>query len=127
MPINQIFNKKVPIKLIIDIVNIIGIKDLDDTRDFYYSNIESKIEKMNEKLNELKQFYIPCKRKIYFTEIDNKKIITILRQTLKLYDYTIISKEKYMKDQKKKNIVLSIQKKITKTVRNTDTYVLSFD
>ena len=127
MPINQIFNKKVPIKLINELINIIGIKDLDDTREFYYSNIESKICDINEKLVELKPYYIPCKRKIYFNELDNKKIVTILRQVVKLYDYIVVSKEKYIKDKKRKNIVLSIQKKITKTVRNTDTYVLSFD
>lgn len=127
MPINQIFNKKIPIELITDLVNIIGVKDLDDTREFYYSNIDAKIDQIIEKLDKLKYYYIPCKRKVYFNDIDNKKIVTILRQTLKLYDYTIVSKEKYMKEQKKKSIVLTIQKKINKPVRNTDTYILSFD
>jgi hypothetical protein len=128
MPINQIFKKKIPEKLIVKILNTIGIKNMDDNREFYYTNIDNNISETIKCLERLKPYYLPCKKKVYFKNIDSKKIITILRQTLKLYDYIIESREKYIKETKKKCIVYTIHKKITnELVRNINSCTLSFD
>ena len=43
----------------------------------------------------LSQYYLPCKNKKYLECINTKKCITILRQLLKLYNYSYLdSKEK---------------------------------
>ena len=56
--------------------------------------------KICEKLNTLKEFYLPCKRKVYFDDLNHKKIITILRQSIKLLGYKIESREKLSQGQK---------------------------
>lgn len=128
MPINQLFIKQIPEFLIVKVLNIIGIKNFDDVRDFYFTNIDSNISDIIESLEDLKPYYLPCKKKVYFKNIDSKKIMTILRQTLKLYEYIIESKEKYIKETKKKCIVFTIQKKKTKQqIRNIKNCSLSFD
>ena len=55
---------------------------------------------MKEDLDVLSNYYLPCKRKIYFTNVNSKKIITILRQILKNHNYKINSVEKYSKGKK---------------------------
>ena len=60
------------------------------------------------------EYYLPCKSKIYFSDIVAKKIITILRQCLKLYNYNINYKEQYIKERKKKIQVYKIVNNNTK-------------
>ena len=62
--------------------------------------------------SELRKYYLPCKQKIYFNNINiltNKEAITILRQLLKIHDYDLNSREKFIKGTK-----YSIYKIITK-------------
>lgn len=58
------------------------------------------IEKINLLLPQLKEYYMNCKHKKYLENIDQKKCVTILRQLLRLYDYRVISMEKYHNGQK---------------------------
>ena len=51
---------------------------------------------MDQLIDVLKRFYLPCKIK-YITNINEKKCITILRQFLKCQNFTLNSKEKYVK------------------------------
>lgn len=46
------------------------------------------------------EFYLPCKYKKYLQNVDEKKCITILRQLLKVYNYNIVSSEKYSRGNK---------------------------
>ena len=48
----------------------------------------------------LEQYYIPCKARTYLNDINSKNIITILRQVVRLYGYSVISREKYIKGDK---------------------------
>ena len=62
--------------------------------------------------NDLRKYYIPCKQKIYFDNMNNltnKEAITILKQLLKIHDYDLNSREKFIK-----GIKYSIYKIITK-------------
>ena len=45
--------------------------------------------------NIFKKIYIPCKYKNYVLNLNPKKCITLLRQLVKLYGYTLNSCEKY--------------------------------
>ena len=55
---------------------------------------------MNQIIDELTKYYIPCKAKKYLDHLNEKKCITILRQFLKIHNHTLISKEKYIKGEK---------------------------
>jgi len=93
MAINQIFIKQPPLIIIDTLLNYIGIALKNEQR-FNYNIIEQNIERIIDILeNKLKQYYLLCKSRIYFTDITPKKIVTILRHCVKLYGYKIVSKE----------------------------------
>ena len=48
----------------------------------------------------LEQYYLPCKARTYLNDLNEKNIVTILRQCLKTKGYTICSREKYLKGDK---------------------------
>ena len=47
--------------------------------------------------DEIKSFYLPCKRDKYTTNLDNRALITVLRQFLKVYNHDLQSREKFIK------------------------------
>ena len=77
---------------------------------------------------ELEVYYLPCKRNKYLYDLNPKKMITILRQIVRCYDYFIFSKERYIQVV---NILLiklcQIKKIILKTRKKDETYIVSFD
>jgi hypothetical protein len=97
MTINQLLKKKPPIDLIMEILNFININSLDTEKTFSIKTLESTnvLIKAKPLLKDLGEYYLPCKYKQYFENINNRKLITILKQCLKVYDYKIISIEKY--------------------------------
>ena len=48
----------------------------------------------------LEEYYLPCKARTYLNDINEKNIITILRQLIRIYGYSIVSREKYIKGNK---------------------------
>ena len=129
MTINQLFKKKPSKELIIEVLNIYGIEDFNDLKQFTRKDLE-KLDLCNNLNNfacKLEEYYLPCKYKIYLQNINIKKSITLLRQLLKLYDYNVKSNEKYIKGEK--IIVYQILPKNTqkKQVNNNNKCVISFD
>tara|TARA_Y100001980_G_C14556566_1_gene348626 strand:+ start:9672 stop:10067 length:396 start_codon:yes stop_codon:yes gene_type:complete len=103
MPKNQLFKNYPTEEFVIGLLNIYGIQDFSDNHYFTKDDLENlnTIEKLNELKDTLSSYYIPCKAKIYINDINNhKKAITILRQFLKTQNYTLLSKEKYIKGNK---------------------------
>ena len=103
MPKNQLFKNYPTEEFVIGLLNIYGIQDFSDNHYFTKDDLENlnTIEKLNELKDTLASYYIPCKAKIYINNINNhKKAITILRQFLKTQNYTLLSKEKYIKGSK---------------------------
>lgn len=153
MVINQLFISKPPIELVTKLINAFGIKNINDSSEFSYIDMNMN---MNSNSNnspgsepisiisnlqkELSEYYIPCKRKIYFDmsgnagNIDNieqsKSLITILRQLLKLYNYNLSSREGYVNGIKNmiyKIVVNTKVKKIRKKRLPRKEFVINFD
>ncbi len=99
---NQLFRVSPDVKIITMILNIFGIVDINDNHSFTRKNlIDLKtVEKMDDIKEELNKYYIPCKSRKYLNDLNEKKCITVLRQFLKSYNHTLISKEKYIKSEK---------------------------
>ena len=100
---NQLFRKIPPKNVVINILNVFGLKDFDDQRYFSRKDLETLkcVESMNEKIKPLlSEYYLPCKSRTYLNDLTPKNVITILRQIVRLYDYNVISKEKYIKGDK---------------------------
>lgn len=102
MPKNQLF-KKIPTKEILNKVLLcFDIKDLYSKVSFCRKDIVrlNSVQKLNIITDELKEFYLPCKARTYLNDLNEKNIVTILRQILKHFNYNIISKEKYLRGEK---------------------------
>jgi hypothetical protein len=102
MVLNQLFAYRPPIELINKMLPKFGIKDLKDTTEFSFLDMEhiNTLSGIKNLENDIKECYIPCKRDKYANIIDNKAIINILRQFLKMHDYDLISREKFIKGTK---------------------------
>ncbi len=114
MVLKQLFISTPPIDLLKDIINGFGLKNLNDKKEFCYLDMDNlnTLNVFHTLENELRKYYLPCKQKIYLNDINlltNKEAITILRQLLKIHDYDLNSREKFIK-----GIKYSVYKIITK-------------
>jgi|TARA_B100000963_G_scaffold359945_1_gene388870 hypothetical protein len=89
-PSNELFNK---------VLNAFGLSGVDDNRCFSRKDLEyiKTVDTINALKTELEECYLPCKSRTYLNSLTEKNVITILRQILKTRNYTISSREKYMK------------------------------
>jgi hypothetical protein len=129
MTINQLFKKKPSKEFIKDILILYGLENFEDNKQFTRKDLKNlnlcdNISKISHKF---KDYYLPCKYKIYLQNISIKKSITLLRQLLKLYDYNVKSNEKYIKGEK--IIVYQILPKNSqkKKITSNNKCVISFD
>ena len=99
--VNQLFQLMPKINILYDILNCIGLNDLKNVNYFCIDNLK-KLDSVKKIYSlKLQKYYLPCKTKIYLNNLNEKKIITILRHFLKLFNYKLISKEKYINKKKK--------------------------
>lgn len=96
---DQLFKKNPSNELFQKVLNAFGLTDLNDKRSFSRKDLQyiKTVNKINELKNELNDCYLPCKARTYLSGLTEKNVITILRQILKTRNYTIVSREKYMK------------------------------
>lgn len=129
MTINQLFKNKPPLSLINELIKGYGLEDINDTKFFSRRDLEINkvVEFMNDFKEKISEYYLPCKKKIYFTDINSRKCITILRQCIKLYNYNLIGKEKYIKSEK--IIIYKISPNGNKIIENKKSKgcIISFD
>ena len=129
MTINQLFKNKPPLSLVNEMIKGYGLEDINDNKIFSRRDLELNkvVNFMNNFKEKINEYYLSCKKKIYFTEVNSKKCITILRQCIKLYNYTLVSKEKYIKSEK--IIIYKISPKGNKIVENNKSKgcIISFD
>ena len=128
---DQLFKNKPDMNLVNDTIRLFGLDDFNDTKLFTKQNmIDLKtVEKVNEIVPRLQDFYLPCKSKKYLTRLDEKKCLTILRQLLKQYNYNLLTKEKCIKGDKFNyyQIIQYSNKKINTKQQEERKIVLSFD
>jgi hypothetical protein len=99
---NQLFKKLPPIDLFERLVKIYGLTDINDCRKFTKDHLTKNktLEKIEGFREELEEYYLPCKTTKYLLDLDEKKLITILRQIAKVFDYHVTSNEKYLNSKK---------------------------
>jgi hypothetical protein len=102
MVYNQLFVEKPSLELLNKLITKIGLKDITDNTEFTIidMNLLNTIVSIKQIENDIQNCYIPCKRVKYAEKLDNKAIITILRQFLKVHDYDLQSREKFIKGTK---------------------------
>ena len=133
MVLNQLFISKPPFELLNNIIKHFGLKSINDTKQFSYldMNKHKTLTNFNTIESELNKYYLPCKKKKYFndvTTLTNKQAITILRQLLKVYNYDLFSKEKFIKGTKYSVYkIISKNDKIFDLNKKKKEIIISFD
>ena len=131
MPIYQLFCKKPDNFILEKVLECFDIKNLQDNKSFTRKNLKdmNTVKQLEKIIDDLNEYYIPCKSKKYLTDLDEKKAITILRQIVKCFNYFLFSKEKYIKGEK--NITYQImpnnKKDILRLKKKEEKYTLLFD
>lgn len=99
---NQLFKSFPPDSLITKVLQAFGLTSINDLSEFSKEDIlvQKTVAKLYELKDELEKYYLPCKGRTYLNDITPKNSITILRQLLRIKDYGVKSKEKYIRSEK---------------------------
>jgi hypothetical protein len=110
----QVFKENPNIDILNKLLKTIGIDTFKEEYSFRKKDFEKwdTIAKIVCLKDELSKFYFPCKSKIYLDNIDEQKVVTILRQFLKALNYSLLSKEKYSNGEKYISYTLATSHKI---------------
>ena len=110
---NQLFKINPDTVIIQALVEAFGLTDIEDSRYFTRENMtESKtLEHILALSDQLREYYLPCKSKVYLHDITDKKCITILRQFIKPLHYQCLGKEKSISGTKQMTYRLSINER----------------
>ena len=131
MTLYQLFTKNPTDEIMNKILDCFDIKDLEDTLVFTRKDLVEKktLDKVIEIRKELEEYYLPCKAKKYLYDLNEKKIITILRQFVRIFGYFIFSKEKYIQGEKyiTYQIMPLNKKNFLKLRKKDENYIVSFD
>jgi hypothetical protein len=103
MVLNQLFAHRPPLELVNKMLPKFGIKNIDDNTTEFTLLDMAQLNTLTSVLtfeNEIKECYIPCKRDKYLGNLDDKGLITVLRQFLKMHDHDLQSREKFIKGTK---------------------------
>jgi len=123
---NQLFKVVPPIEFVNEVLNLFGIVNFNENYKFTRDDIKNKDVVTKLLSIGLEKYYINCKYKKCFTNLDEKKTITILRQLVRIYDYKINSIEKFSNGKKyliyhlSKNIILNNQDMESKVILQFD-------
>jgi len=111
---NQLFRENVPFEFINDLFIECFNSELNLSTQYSFSKKTLKnrniIDIIISKIDNLKKYYIKCKHKIYLENLNEKKIITLLRQLLRLHEFNLSAKEKYENNQK--YLLYTVTKKV---------------
>ena len=127
--INQLFSKEPPsFDLVKEIIYSLFNKELNDSiyYEFTVKSLVNKksVSKIEEYIIELKKYYLKCKHNKYLENLNEKKLITMLRQILKLYDFSVNSIEKYNNGEK--FLLYTIEKKKDLYIKKINSFI-NFD
>lgn len=122
----QLFRKPLTSELLMIIKKIYKIKNLNNHQFNKKKILEyNTIEQLELFYFYISKFYLPCKAKIFLENITINRTVTILKQILKEFNYTVSATEKYDKNKKYTHYRINKNKKLT--LINMDKYLINFD
>lgn len=131
MTINQLFSKEPTEEIVLAILKCFGLESLEDTKIFTKKDLKESnlLESLENIKSEIGSYYLPCKKKKYLDNMTFKKSITLLRQFIKCFDYTLFSKEKYIQGEKylTYQLMSTDKKNVLQMRKKDDTLIVSFD
>lgn len=103
MKILQLFKKKIEGAHLSVFLQCFGLFGLDDTHIFtkYELRLLKTCNQIKVLVPMLKEYYLPCKADLYINqELTEVKVLTILRQILRVHEYTLVSIERNINHEK---------------------------
>lgn len=102
MKINQLFLKTIDLETLKCLLECFDLKGLNDARMFSKKELEQRrtLEKLAELKPVLQEYYLKCKANLYLENMTVKKALTVLKQVIRLYGYTLESTEKNINNKK---------------------------
>ena len=99
---NQLFKIVPSFELVTEVIKTFGLADFNDNRNFSRRDLSilGTVDKIIELKPELEKCYLPCKSRTYLNDLNNKNVITILRQIVRPHGYLVYSREKYIRGDK---------------------------
>ena len=126
---NQLFRENIEINFLEKIIKECFNIELNNSTYYSFSKktIVSRniLDIINNNMDKLKKYYIKCKHKIYLENLNEKKIITLFRQLLRMHDFELKAKEKY--ENGKKYLLYTICKKIINNDLKKINSTINFD
>ena len=127
---NQLFKMSPDIHIIDSLLSAFGLDDLEDGRYFSREYIKDQhvVQSIQELSKELKAYYLPCKQK-NLLNLNEKRVITILRQFIKPFGYKCLGTEKSVSGIKTMMYQLLVieREELSPKKDGNRGYVLSFD
>ena len=126
---NQLFRKDISFDFLSNFISDCFNVELNNSINYSFSkktivnkNINDVILKY---MPEFEKIYIKCKHKVYLENLNEKKVITLLRQILREHYYDLKAKEKY--ENGKKYLLYTISKKnINNDIKKINS-IINFD
>jgi len=102
MKINQLFIKHVDEDMIGRVLKCFNLKGLTDRQQFCKLDLCTigSVDALNKIKDDLSSYYIPCKARLYLTDLTEKRAITVLKQVIRLHNYSLRSRERNFKNKK---------------------------
>lgn len=99
---NQLFKIIPSFELVTEVIKTFGLTDFNDNRNFSRRDLSilGTVEKIIELKPELEKCYLPCKSRTYLNDLNNKNVITVLRQIVRPHGFLVYSREKYIRGDK---------------------------
>lgn len=114
-----IFSKIPEKETVINVLQELGFFGLDDKK--LFSKEDICLEKFQEIVFLIQPYYLPCKVNRFLYNVNQNKIITVLRHLLRSIGYDLLVKEKVI--QKTKHTMYQIQQK---RFDLSDNYIMTF-
>lgn len=93
-----VFRQSPPLDLILQMLSCYSLRSLYDST--WFSKITIDVSGLELLIPLLEPYYLPCKSKQYLYNINPLRSITILRQILKVYNFSLTSTEKTIGNKK---------------------------
>ncbi len=132
MKINQLFRKKMEDPHLTQFLNCYGLSGLNDRTPFSKNRLLERgtVGQLEGMVQELEEYYLPCKSKVYLRNLTTKRAITILKQFIRVHGYILLSTEMNSNNCKVifYNILSEVELSRSKTMRTfSQTSMLAFN
>ena len=86
--VNQLFTRVVDADVAEQLVQCLGLTGLDDSRNWTKYDLVrvGTVTRVQAMVGTLQTFYLKCKAKLYLTDLTEKKVITVVKQVLRLHN-----------------------------------------